>query len=234
MSIPYSSFLQAVQPLDLIFFRGTSLFSDAIIDAEKIALKDGDWSHVAVVVNKTVLPDLNRVYEGKINNNDDLYLWESTLSTNCSLLNPQHILDAESGQPVLGVQIRSLKEVIQSDLKSDTIVGWASLKNHLITTSALQQDLISVHDKYYHQMYQANIFRMCGSLYPRLKCLRGKLCIGNDWIFCSQLVGLIYQAVGIYSKTINCSLINPQDLITPSLSSQPLPVVLNKIIYVTV
>lgn len=63
-----------IKPLDMIIVKGNSIYSGAISAVEKLFLDNGDWTHVGVVVDTTILPIKNGV-AGK------LYLWQSTLST---------------------------------------------------------------------------------------------------------------------------------------------------------
>jgi hypothetical protein len=146
---------------------------------------------------------------------------------------------------MLGVQIRNLDDVIGLDLQSSTIVAVAKLEHNPFRRYdneldvhyqeriyPLTKKLAKVHTQYYHDMYQVNPFRLFGSLYPRcLSCM--SCCCGKHWVFCSEFVAIVYQAVGIYSKLVHPDEIVPVMLIMPELykESIPIPTVLKKLIY---
>lgn len=117
--------LYDIKPLDCIFFKGTELISEAIMIMERLTLGVGEWSHVGIVVNRDIIPGLNV-------KDDDLYIWESTISSSSKLITGDPTLDAESGKGVFGVQVRKLKDVIKNSIKLGVKIGWGRLRNNPI------------------------------------------------------------------------------------------------------
>lgn len=241
----YQDIRHLLSPLDLIFFRGNTILSDCIEGMQKEALGDGDFSHVGIVITKWALPSL-RISHPFVNKHPDntLFLWESCLATNNPDISPDHTLDVESNKSVLGVQIRLLDEVIPLDLQSNTVVAWSKLINNPLERYEKELDvhyqerilpitkiLDKLHKIYYHRMYQINFCRMIWTLYPKCLCLKGSCCIGKKWIFCSELVTIVYRGIGIYSDLVDPEEVAPVMLIKPELCKEPLPMVLNPCIF---
>ncbi len=114
----YTDIRHLLTPLDLIFFRGNTLLSDCIEGMQKEVIGDGDFSHVGLVITKWALPSLKITHPFVNSHPDDtLFLWESCLATDNPDISPDHTLDVESHEPVLGVQIRLLDKVIPLDLQ---------------------------------------------------------------------------------------------------------------------
>ena len=75
--IPYKEIKSIIKPLDMILFRGGEVVSSTIRILEKLQAGNGDWSHVGLVVDTTILPNIPN---GK---DDKLYIWESTRKCCC-------------------------------------------------------------------------------------------------------------------------------------------------------
>jgi len=231
--------LKNIRPLDCIFFKGTSFYSKAIIELDKITLGQSttrEWSHLGLVINKEMIPNLNV-------KDNDLYIWESTLSSTSTLLSPDIVLDVESNEGVFGVQIRKLKDVIDNNLKIGVGIGWGKLinnpcyklpneneNNYKNRLSLLKIKLNILHTKNYHRPYQTNIFRLLGSIFTKCSCCRSSCCFGKKMVFCSQFVANVYESLGILPKKYNTRLIVPQDISNPEKSSDHLPKILDIII----
>jgi hypothetical protein len=226
-----------IRPLDCIFFKGNEEVSEAIVDLEKLTMGIGEWSHIGIVVNKDIIPSLN------IKDNNELYIWESTLSSSNKLLSKDPTLDAESNKAVFGVQIRNLKDVINNNLKDKVKLGWGKLKNNPIDKMSEEDDvnyqnrlsilkslLSKIHQDNYHKPYTMNVFRLFSAMFNCCGCLRSSCCIGEDWRFCSQLVSMVYQEIGVLSKSFDNEVILPQDLATPQFSEENLPTILEDVI----
>jgi hypothetical protein len=91
---------------------------------------------------------------------DDLYIWENTISSTNELITHNKSVDAETKQPVFGVQIRKLSTVIEEELKIKTRVGWGRLKNYPVITSEFIKRIDTLHKRYYQVPFSRNIFRI--------------------------------------------------------------------------
>lgn len=224
-----------IKPLDCIFFKGTDVVSQTISSVEKIFLGSGDWTHIGLVVSKSLIPSLNV-------KDNEMYIWESTMSTNNKLILENNTLDAESNSGVFGVQVRKLKDVVSKDMKNGVTVGWGKLINnpidkkenekndeYLERISSLRKSLNILHSKYYHKSYAKNIFRLAGALSKCLYPCRSKCCIGNDWVFCSQFVSIVYKEIGVLGLDIDTETVLPQDIATPELSEEKFNPIIEKV-----
>lgn len=225
-----------IRPLDCIFFKGTEFVSEAIVKLERLTIGIGEWSHIGIVVNKDIIPSLNV-------KDNDLYIWESTISSRSKLINKDPTLDAESDEPIFGVQVRKLNNIIKNDLKNGVKIGWGKLKNNPIDKrdnedeacyqnrlNILRSTLQKVHKDNYHKPYTFNICRLLGAVFSCCKCMRSSCCLGENWRFCSQLVAMVYEEIGVLDKTFDPEIITPQDIATPQLSEENLPLMLEDIV----
>jgi len=236
---PYEEIKGDIQELDMIVFRGNEFISNVITTMERLVSGKGDWSHVGIVISKKLLPDLN-TYDPP----DTLYIWESTLSHDSVDADevqkmppedtPRPSVCAESNQPVFGVQIRRLNDVLRHCFKKKVKVGWCKLivnpqrkrldeteDVYMIRLNNMKKMLQVLHRDYYHRPYEKNVFRLFSSLSPRFSCCRSDCCPGRTWVFCSQLVSIIYQQLGLINEDIDPALITPQMLVSPETSKIP-------------
>jgi len=88
-----------IQPLDALFFRGSDLVSRSIEYVQDLSVGEGAWTHVGLVVNHTVLPEL-------CTEPQTLYVLEATV----------HFV-GDKDKWSSGVQVRKLREVIQRYVK---------------------------------------------------------------------------------------------------------------------
>ena len=224
-----------IKPLDAIFFKGTELVSKSIIKFQEIVLGKGEWSHVGLVINKSIMPSLNV-------KDDELYIWESTISSDNSLITNDPTLDAESQKPVFGVQIRKLSDVIANSNKNGVELGYAKLLDNPIDKKDTESEdeykmrlyiirnkLNALHKRYYHRTYEINICRLFAALLSCCFCCRSSCCIGKRWKFCSQFVAIVYQNLGLLSNKFDAAVIVPQDLATPAYSEENLPIMFDDI-----
>lgn len=230
--------IEDIKPLDCIFFKGTEFVSHAIVELEKITLGVGEWSHVGLVVNREILPNL------KVED-DDLYIWESTISSNCPLVTSDHTLDVESEEPVFGVQLRKLKDVVKNSINSSVKIGWGKLKHNPLYPFPYESEEVAnkrieliktildrVHRNNYHRPYQKNVCRLFAAVFTYFSCCRSSCCFGDDWMFCSQFVATVYESIGVISKYYDPELVLPQDLATPNYSGEQLPHILDRVVYI--
>jgi len=222
-----------MNPLDLIFFKGADLISKTVLLAEAINSGNSSFSHVGIVVNKELLnldlmePDL-------------LYILESTVSDG-------KVLDINEKR-VIGVQIRPLQEVVNSyKAESDCSVAYVKLKHNPFITNREQTISIfrQTYKNYSNSFYNMNILHLLSSVFPCLRKPRqvfdkivhfGLTTITNNnyfdrhrWVFCSELIAIIYLDLGIISN-INPETVIPTDFLGTDVDG--LELALGDIIYI--
>lgn len=170
------------------------------------------WSHAAIVISSELFP-IKNAKPGQ------LYIWESAYGNSS---------DVERGIEVKGVQIRELRSrIIEYDSDPNTKVAWAQLKINPLDkrpdessddfnsrVALLKGLLATLHEKYGDAKYTTNICHMMGAAFPcclRLNCCC--CCDTSDELFCSELVALVWQSVGILSKNLIPSRIMPMTLL---------------------
>ena len=213
--VSYRKVKHKLNPLDLLLFKGSEIVSTSIQFLQNLEVGNGDWSHCGIIINTSILPTIKN---GKPNK---LYVWESTLS---GPLNDD-VYDTE-GNIVFGVQIRSLKQVVKAYNQQGRMIAWAKLKYNPClqqpdeTTTAyqkrfqiLQNQLIQLHQKYHHQLYETNCLTLLASLFqclrPAREYVQKHTGFGNNTMFCSELVATIYCDLGILDK----SEVDPEDVL---------------------
>jgi hypothetical protein len=226
MSETFDTLKTQISDLDLIFFRGYDLVSKTIMEAEKLWLGDGNWSHVGLVISKRSLSTLNS--NDPI---DTLYVWESTMSSTDKLITADPTVDIESGKGVFGVQIRKLEDVIQNTLKEGAGVGWSKLVNnplkqrteesdddYTVRKAHIYEKLNELHEKYYHKPYPLNVFRIARGLFTCCICINP---VGTrKAVFCSEFVAIVYEALGIISRRFTPGEVIPVELENPELAEK--------------
>lgn len=225
-----------IRPLDCIFFKGTEVVSETIMELQRLTIGVGEWSHIGIVVNKDLIPSLNV-------KDNSLYIWESTISSTNKLISKDPTLDAESQKSVFGVQVRKLSEVLKNNLDTGVKIGWGKLKDNPIDKKIGEDDMAfqtriaflkvklqKLHKDNYHKNYTFNICRLLGAIFSCCSCMRSSCCVGENWVFCSQLVSIIYQDIGVLNKSFDPEVIVPQDIATPQLSEEHLPFILEDIV----
>jgi hypothetical protein len=209
----YSDLKDHIQPLDLILFKGSDFVSDIIRLIEYVDL-DSNWAeqytHSALVVTKELLND-DRLEDGK------LYVWESTISG--KLGNGVKNID---GKSFLGVQLRLFDDVIAAyDEPNNTRVSWCQLNNNpwLIESNRpeLSAKFKTIFDQYNGIRYDLNIFSLVSSFFKRIRPLRKtveKILHTDKWLFCSELVALVYKDLAILPESVNEKNVLPVDFIS--------------------
>ena len=203
-AIKYKDIKNEIKPLDLLVFKGGEVVSTAIRLLEQLQVGNKDWSHVGIVINTDLLPNIPN---GKKNK---LYILESGMSGDLNDGVP-----TTDGKVVLGVQVRDLEEVIKGYNKlDDTLVGWCKLKNNPYNQKInesleeyearlliLRSDFIEIYNEYGTKFFDISPLNLLAGLIPQLRCFRHEwdkyIGLGKDWLFCSELVALIYHELGI-------------------------------------
>lgn len=202
-----------IEPLDIVFFKGTDIVSDFIRLNEKIDVGNGDWSHIGIVVTTELMPIKN----GKKNK---LYIWESVLSGKLH----DGVYNVETGETFFGTQIRDLKKVISASTKQGVKMAIGKLKNNPYLKQISETDddynnrkkelyltMKQLYKRYNHVRFQYNCFRLFTSMYTICDCLITKN--NTDRLFCSQLVGVILNKLNVINIDDTSKLI-PVDLIS--------------------
>jgi len=214
----YEDLEAKILPLDLVFFRGKNAASRLVIEASRFRLGNGDWSHVGIIINRKALPTLKNA-----TSDDELFVWESTISGQEGFGDSSHILDAETGKGVLGVQIRPLRELMRTST-TKTPIAWAKLINNPFARREREQDkyyearikktkdvLETIHRDYFLRPYQMNCCKLLTAL---CCCCCNCFCKGcsRDKVICSQFVIVVYQRVGLIEAKVDASEMVPVDL----------------------
>ncbi len=190
-----------MKPFDLILFKGSNLISDLIQAGEYLSTKRNDFSHVAMLVNNIVLP-----IPQLLPNN--WYILESTSNLSSSD-GPVNVL---TGKRKFGVQIRNLKQVIE---KYDGEVYYAPL----IDKPTTPDQLINVFNENKNKIYELNCLELCASAFKCCRKLRDDVEIVfknykvDDMLFCSELVAIVLQRIGILPTSIDPKNYIPVDVL---------------------
>lgn len=224
-SVEYNTIAERFSPLDLIFFKGDSTFSKIIGYLQTELLGNGDFSHVGILVNSEILPTISELKPGR------WYVWESTFYTG----GKNDIADITTGQGKFGVQIRDLELVCKHYQKNeDCKVAWAQLINNPWKDTSNREELAkkvsSIHKLYGNRGYNVNVISLIASIFPCLRRARDNfheflidglsvLSSENEqegfsgWLYCSQLVALIYQRLGLIAPEIDPNNVVPVDFL---------------------
>lgn len=225
-SLPYTELTNQFAPLDLLLFRGTSLFSQAIMFAQKVTTDCGDYSHAAILVNSEILPTVPQLLPGR------WYVWESTLS--------QGVPNVEGSNRV-GVQIRDLEQVMVECQDHKGIVAWGKLlanpwrltENNPRERKQLIKTVCATHKIYGNRVYDYNPLSLLAVVFP---CWRKPRDVFNKivhngylrlvsrrsneddsdlsgYLFCSELVAHVYIAIGVIEKSKDPQNVLPVDFL---------------------
>lgn len=216
-----------IQPLDLIFFKGSDFISDTVSITEDLAVGNGDFSHVGLIVTKELLNLEFMIPEKK-------YILESTVSySDVNLIN---------GKRTSGVQIRSLNTTIEYYLTNPKCkIAWGKLRNNpfIKNKEETKKKFLAVFNKYKDSQYDFNCFNLLAAAFKRFRPIRNAFTVvydeffvtlfgEKDWVFCSELVAIIYNSLGI----TKC---NPRDVIPMDFLGYDidgLPMVVYKPVYI--
>jgi hypothetical protein len=218
----YFNISKEFRPLDLILFSGTDFVSNGIKYIEKLANGSGDFSHVGLLINSEIATDLIGLQPNK------WYVWESTFSATDGPLErfSDGVPNILTGKGKLGVQIRDFQEIVN---KYPGKIAWGRLLNnpYLKSPENTRKILIELLDKYNDKTYDYDCLDLLATVVPFLRKPRNFLNkyadeffvnwnISNppgEWLFCSELAGLVYQAFGLIGDC-DPNNITPQDNIS--------------------
>jgi hypothetical protein len=225
LNLKINSFKLLLKPFDLVLFSGGDEVSAFIKFVQYRSLKDntdglvppGEYSHVGMIVTSDICEHPN-ILPNKF------YVLESTMSGKYGqkLGNIDGFKNNIYGG-FLGVQIRDFEELYPRYLKGgDTHIGYAKLRNNPIDDPNVDKPALKLkftNDVYYAYngiTYDANCFSLLSSLVPCIRCIRDdveKLLGTEDWLFCSELIALVYKVMGILPDSVNVKNVVPMDFI---------------------
>lgn len=229
--IPFESIKSQIRPLDLLFVRTSGIIGKTIRWGELAKFGDGNWTHVGVIVNKRVLPEL-QVEDADV---DRLYLWECTISSNAwYATEDMREPDIESGEHVWGVQIRDLETMIKLMNKDpSTRIAWAPLAKHPLDQRMQETDeqyeqrkkriiktITMIHTRYLNRHYQTNPFAMLAVLFTPFRWIRDYMWGNPGMLFCSKFVTILFVALGMIDKNIDPDNISPTELANAAISPE--------------
>jgi len=227
--VPYSQIRDELQSLDLLLFRGSDAISDFIrlleghfleptstlLDgAEKYQGSPDEFSHVGMVVRPDILDD-PRTQPGAV------YVWESTMSG--TLGDGAYNID---GVSYLGVQLRDLGRVVADyDAPPDTRLAVAPLRPEVRAAvfgekgerlPEVRQRFTALFKDLNGRRYDANPGSLAGAMVPPLRIFRdgAEDFLGtHNWLFCSELVALVYRELGVFPAEVRPRNVIPMDLL---------------------
>ncbi len=231
-TLTYDQLIAVASPLDLLLFKGGDLFSTTIRFIEELTTGYGDYSHVGIIVTKDILPNVGGLEDGK------LYVWESTMSHSLGGMT-DGVPNVETGKGRLGAQIRDFKEVLKSYTQSEgTEVAWCKLidnpwnpiDENLSLLAKRRKKLAKVmmkcHRDYGNKVYELNVLSLLASVIPCLRPARDTVEWDEDeedqdFVFCSELVALIYRRLGVLGKEFDPSNVVPVDFLGCDADGMP-------------
>jgi hypothetical protein len=201
MDVTDCSVLSNIQPFDLVLFRGNDVVSQVISAVQTAHVGTGEFTHVGVVVDKSVLPKLHA---------GEMYIWESTWSGD--------VVNVETGEKTLGVQVRKVDDLI---VHYDGKIAIAKLKQPMrdkINLFGIEQ----LHMKYVNKSKFSCNWGLCGLLSAVVPCLRRGKKKSNDMVFCSQFAAIIYQTIGVLDRKYDPAAVVPMDFLGYDQDDLPL------------
>jgi len=218
---PYAAVRPDIRTFDLLLFRGKDPASSAVAAVQRCFTGYGEYTHVGVAVRGGDLPGTER---GR------LYVWESTASGPLG----DGVPDV-TGRAFVGVQLRDYDEVARAyDRHPDTRLAWAPLlaagRAHLAAAdptaardpargfSPGSGRLADLFADLNGTRYDAACCALLGSVNWVCRPFRAVercLCpVTRDWLFCSELVCLVYQHVGLIPADVDARDALPVDFVT--------------------
>ncbi|MEO0236738.1 MAG: hypothetical protein ABIN35_00700 [candidate division WOR-3 bacterium] len=225
----YETVKSQMRPLDLLVFRGDDFVSGLISILEKRGYKNakgGNFTHVGMIVTRDILDDPTM-------EPNKLYILESVISGRLGY----NVTDIH-GRSFLGVQIRDLDQLIDAyDRPNQTSIGWCPLLNNpflnpQINRDQLKQQFTEIYQRINGVMWDANCWSLCSAIYPCCRPCRS--CIEQtlhtqDWLFCSEMVALVYQHLNILPSTVNPKDVLPADLVYPNEDTDQMPLIIQSV-----
>ncbi len=239
MSLGKQEFIALLEPLDLILVQGVTPFSELIMGGGAALRGNGEFSHCALVINKEICPDI--VLDAHIPP-DTLLL----MDVNIAIF--EETKDIESGKISFGGQIRDLDKLITEWTAHGCGIAVCKLKNNPFTNAIkcgdsdeiinIRHKMSKIYNKYLKMgeasVYELNIFALLGTIFPQVHDIRNKVnniqlfLDEHPWVFCSELVCIIYQELGIIKTSADPETFVPVDFVDSSIMQLP-PVYMAKL-----
>ena len=216
----YAHIRSRIQTFDLLLFRGYDPVSDCIAAVQSCFVGPGgsEYTHLGLAIRGSDLPGVEGVSP------TGLYVWESTMSGPLG-----DGVNNVFGDAFLGVQLRDLDEVVPAyDSHPDTRLAWAPLRPEVRAGIASRHgapmgmspgatvlaELFEEKNGTPYDVACCALAGAAGSCCRPLRSLERRLCPATqDWIFCSELVCLTYQALGAIAPEANPMDAMPADFI---------------------
>lgn len=233
----YSNIKDKLRSFDIILFKGVDLISKVIESLQKRGNKipeAGDFSHIGICLRYDILKYIYPNHP-KITENCCM-IWESTMSGKLSL----DVYDI-NGRTVFGTQLRDFDElIIKYDDSDSSAIAIGSLIDNPITHSNIEETGIlfkTIFEKYNNKQYDANIVSLISVLFPIYRsCSRTLEYILNteEWLFCSELVAIVFKELHIYPDNVDPKTVCPRDIAYNEADSEDItPKIINSITYIT-
>ena len=227
----YTNMKSQMKPLDLLLFKGDCFISKLIGNMEQIdvsTLKNDIFTHAGMVITSEIINE-------PLLAPGELYVFESTMSGKLG----GNVGDIY-GQTILGVQIRHLDEVMASyDQPNETAIAWCPLINNPFDDPTqkpeLHQQMTLIYQQIHDRVWDMNCWDLLSALYSFMRPCRScvdKTFHTSNWLFCSEMVALVYQKIGLFPAEVIPANVIPTDFIIPR-ESDPLPIIVNKMTYLT-
>ncbi len=228
-------FVDKVQPFDLLLFHGTGIFSTAIRKMQALAMDTGEFSHVGIVINSELFPDIPQLVSGRT------YILDSNLVVPVVT---DGVKDVRTNKVRFGVQIRDALDVFTAfyDKSEDNYISWCRLQENpwlnIEDKKEIKKDMLEFIEEFGYKPYELNCFELLGSLCGCFKNIRVKIeeevvegyrvlslfgvteersaeDIQRMSVFCSEFVGIILQIVHKIPPNVATSEIAPMHFINP-------------------
>lgn len=254
--ISYEKLKNKLTPLDLLLFKGTDCVSDTIRFCEEEELKDGLFSHCGLVVNSEILPNVKQLVKGKWyvwestlsathgilrDFTDGVPSITGQGKFGVQIRDLEAVVNAYLKTP--NTKIAWCKLITNPWNKKDKegYFAYYNRKKKLIET------VTDTHLIYGNRTYDCNVFDLLGALFPIFRIPRDifdellvcdeKILTSIDinidptgWLFCSELVTIVYQRIKLIDLTVNPHNIVPVDFIL--INDSPVPKLVEMPIYV--
>ncbi len=211
----YKDLVKNIRPLDVIFFRSSTKTSELIRMGESAALGHGEFSHVAVVLDSTTVPEGTPGVEP-----EKLYVFEATTG---------HIAkDVSKDSVFVGVQLRRLEDVLMeystSTVLKDGVAAWSRLKDNPLFSAdaATKADAVKDKVKKYYELTIHKDYEFANAHHMLLTIMKHPLKHRTDnTYFCSELVAGVFQQAGLFPAELDCETIAPSEVLCNGMKVTP-------------
>lgn len=181
MTVDYSELKDHLQTGDVVLMKGMYLSSHTIEFIEH-----NDWSHAAIVV---LARDID------FDSDDPILLWESNIKQEKRKFKDEKVIDLLTGDEKDGPQLVSLLERMKMNYKHKEDGKFAIRNLYTDRTPEMYTKLKETINKYKDAGFPSSKEEFLYPIEGRYKGFDAP----KDKIFCSELVSLTYQALGLLS-----------------------------------